>query len=87
MQKKLKFRWKRYFQELVSFDTHSATNLSSLPILKKKIDFESFLFKKTQYSYVLEKSYHFNSESSRYFQFTIERKKRTQLVDDFPAIL
>ena len=46
MQKNLKFRWKRYFQELVSFDTHSATNLSSLPILKKKSILKVFFSKK-----------------------------------------
>ena len=43
--KNLKFRWKRHFQELMSFDTHSATKLSFLPILKKKSILKVFFSK------------------------------------------
>ena len=56
--------WKKHFQEIISFHTHSTGNLQLLPTLKKKSGFfskktQNFL-NQTQISYVFEKSYYFS---------------------------
>ena len=58
-KKTSQLRWKRHFEEIISFDTHSTEKLTPLSISKRTSFFkETQLFnQKTQLLYVFEKSY------------------------------
>ena len=101
LQKALQLKWKRYFWEIISIDTHSTANLPPLTILEKI----SFFPKKLKLSRYLKKTYYLShilrqmcyNLALENFNFRIvghldifnrqmSVKKRTRWMDDPPSI-